>query len=53
MQPTSPAASQGVRPEVLAIDDLQWAEPLLLDLVEHLVQWGAGMPLLVLAAARP
>ena len=38
---------------VLAIDDLQWAEPLLLDLVEHLVQWGAGVPLLVLAAARP
>ena len=40
-------------PVVLAIDDLHWAEPLLLDLVEHLVQWGAGVPLLVLAAARP
>jgi tetratricopeptide (TPR) repeat protein len=40
-------------PVVLAIDDLQWAEPLLLDLIEHLVQWGAGTPLLVLAAARP
>jgi hypothetical protein len=38
---------------VLAIDDLQWAEPLLLDLVEHLVQWCGGVPLLVLAAARP
>jgi class 3 adenylate cyclase/ketosteroid isomerase-like protein len=41
------------RPMVLAIDDLQWAEPLLLDLTEHLVQWGAGVPMLVLAAARP
>ncbi|HVN87273.1 MAG TPA: nuclear transport factor 2 family protein, partial [Candidatus Binatia bacterium] len=41
------------QPVVLAVDDLQWAEPLLLDLIEHLVQWGTGMPVLVLAAARP
>src|SRR5262249_60019986 len=38
---------------VLAIDDLHWAEPLLLDLVEHLLQWTTGVPLLLLAAARP
>jgi len=47
------AALASARPVVLAIDDLHWAEPLLLDLVEHLVQWGAGTRLLVLAAARP
>jgi ketosteroid isomerase-like protein len=47
------AALAAERPLVLAIDDLHWAEPLLLDLTEHLVQWGAGVPLLVLAAARP
>jgi class 3 adenylate cyclase/tetratricopeptide (TPR) repeat protein len=47
------AALAATRPVVLAIDDLHWAEPLLLDLVEHLVQWGTGIPLLVLAAARP
>ncbi|HEY2775371.1 MAG TPA: adenylate/guanylate cyclase domain-containing protein [Candidatus Binatia bacterium] len=41
------------RPVVLVIDDLHWAEPLLLDLVEHLVQWGSGVPLLVLIGARP
>ncbi|HVM96179.1 MAG TPA: hypothetical protein VMT89_07305, partial [Candidatus Acidoferrales bacterium] len=47
------AALAKPRPVVLAFDDLQWAEPLLLDLVEHLVQWGAGIPLLILVAARP
>ncbi len=41
------------RPAVLVLDDLQWAEPLLLDLVEHLVQWSANTPLLVLVGARP
>ncbi len=47
------AAIAATRPVVLAIDDLQWAEPLLLDLTEHLVQWSTGVPLLVLVAARP
>ncbi len=41
------------KPVVLVIDDLHWAEPLLLDLVEHLIQWGGGVPLLVLVGARP
>lgn len=41
------------RPVVLVIDDLHWAEPLLLDLVEHLIQWGSGVPLFVLIGARP
>ncbi|MGH7893915.1 MAG: AAA family ATPase, partial [Candidatus Binatia bacterium] len=46
-------ALAGAKPVVLAIDDLQWAEPLLLDLTEHLVQWSTDVPLLVVAAARP
>src|SRR5690606_38634877 len=41
------------RPVVLTIDDVHWAEPLLLDLVEHLVQWSVGVPVLVVLAARP
>ncbi|MBI3781909.1 MAG: nuclear transport factor 2 family protein [Deltaproteobacteria bacterium] len=47
------AALASAQPVVLVIDDLHWAEPLLLDLVEHLVQWGSGVPLLVLVGARP
>ena len=47
------AALAARRPLVLAIDDAQWAAPLLLDLAEHLVQWSGGTPLLVLLAARP
>jgi len=41
------------QPVLFTIDDLQWAEPLLLDLVEHLVQWSTDVPLLVVVAARP
>ncbi len=41
------------RPVVLIVDDVQWAEPLLLDLAEHLVEWSGDAPLLVLLAARP
>ncbi len=47
------AALAARRPVVLSLDDVQWAEPLLLDLAEHLVQWGGGAPLLLLVAARP
>ncbi len=41
------------RPLVLILDDLQWAEPAYLDLVEYLVGWSRGLALLVLCLARP
>jgi class 3 adenylate cyclase/tetratricopeptide (TPR) repeat protein len=41
------------RPLVLVFEDLHWADEELLDFVDHLVDWSAGVPLLVVAAARP
>src|SRR5579884_1551426 len=41
------------RPLVVVLDDLHWAQPMLLDLLEHLVEWIADAPVLVLALARP
>ena len=41
------------RPLALIVEDIHWAEPTLLDLLEHLAQWTRGAPLLVLCLARP
>ncbi len=38
---------------VLAIEDLQWADDGLLDLLEHIVEWGGDSPLTMLCTARP
>jgi class 3 adenylate cyclase/tetratricopeptide (TPR) repeat protein len=40
-------------PLVLVLEDLQWADDALLDFVDHLVDWAADVPLLVVATARP
>jgi class 3 adenylate cyclase/tetratricopeptide (TPR) repeat protein len=44
-------ADQG--PAVLVIEDLHWADELLLDFLDHLVDWAADLPLLIVATARP
>lgn len=41
------------RPLVLVLDDLHWAEPALLDLVESIAESSRGAPALVLCVARP
>jgi class 3 adenylate cyclase/tetratricopeptide (TPR) repeat protein len=41
------------RPTVLVFEDLHWADDDLLDFVDHLVDWGTGVPLLVVCTARP
>jgi class 3 adenylate cyclase/tetratricopeptide (TPR) repeat protein len=40
------------RPLVVVLDDLHWAEPTLLDLVEHLADWTRDAPLLLVCLAR-
>jgi class 3 adenylate cyclase/tetratricopeptide (TPR) repeat protein len=41
------------QPLVLVFEDLHWADDGLLDFVDHLSEWASGVPLLVLASARP
>ena len=41
------------RPLVVILDDLQWAEPTLLDLVEYLAGWSRDVSMLLLCLARP
>ena len=38
---------------VLVFEDLQWAEPGLVDFVDHLLDWSRSHPIFVLALARP
>ena len=39
-------------PLVIVFEDLHWAEPTFLDLVEHVTQWSHSSPLLLLCSAR-
>jgi tetratricopeptide (TPR) repeat protein len=41
------------RPLVVLLDDLHWAEPTLLDLVEHVADWSRDAPILLCCLARP
>jgi class 3 adenylate cyclase/tetratricopeptide (TPR) repeat protein len=41
------------RPLVLVFEDLHSAEPTLLDLIEYLVGWSKGSPILLLGLGRP
>src|SRR5207244_2372519 len=40
-------------PTVLVFEDMQWAEPALVDFIEYLLDWSRGHPLFVLTLARP
>jgi class 3 adenylate cyclase/tetratricopeptide (TPR) repeat protein len=41
------------RPVIVGVDELQWAEPTFLDLIEYLVGWTTEAPILVVGLARP
>jgi class 3 adenylate cyclase len=38
---------------VLVFEDLQWADPGVLDFIDHLLEWSIGYPILVVTLARP
>jgi class 3 adenylate cyclase/tetratricopeptide (TPR) repeat protein len=41
------------RPLVVVVDDLHWADPALLDLLEHVARFASDAPILIVGIARP
>jgi class 3 adenylate cyclase/tetratricopeptide (TPR) repeat protein len=41
------------RPLAMIVDDIHWAEATLLDLIEYLVGWTRGVPLIIVCPTRP
>jgi class 3 adenylate cyclase/tetratricopeptide (TPR) repeat protein len=41
------------RPLAFVVDDLQWAEPTMLELLEHIADWAVDAPILIACMARP
>jgi class 3 adenylate cyclase/tetratricopeptide (TPR) repeat protein len=46
-------AAAAARPLVLVVEDLHWADPVMLEFLDHLTERAADVPLLVVATARP
>ncbi len=40
-------------PAVLVFEDLHWADPGLLDFIDHMLEWSTGVPILIVTLARP
>jgi class 3 adenylate cyclase/tetratricopeptide (TPR) repeat protein len=41
------------RPAVVVFEDIHWAEPPLLDLIDHVAEWSRSSPFLLVTTARP
>jgi class 3 adenylate cyclase len=41
------------RPQIIVLDDIQWAEPVFLELIEHISDWSRDAPIFLLCVARP
>ncbi|MDQ2911402.1 MAG: AAA family ATPase [Actinomycetota bacterium] len=41
------------RPLIIVFDDVHWAEPTFLDLIEHVTDWSRNAPILLVCMARP
>jgi class 3 adenylate cyclase/tetratricopeptide (TPR) repeat protein len=46
-------AAASVRPLILVVEDLHWADDAMLEFLEHLADWSADVPILLLCTARP
>jgi class 3 adenylate cyclase/tetratricopeptide (TPR) repeat protein len=46
-------ALAAARPLVAVFEDIHWAEPGLLDLIEHITEWTRDAPILLVCPARP
>ena len=46
-------AIASIRPLVIAIEDLHWAQPSMVEFVEHVLEWSTGFPMLIVCTARP
>ena len=44
-------ADRGVT--ILLFEDLQWADPGLLDFIDHVLEWSRTLPILIVTLARP
>jgi class 3 adenylate cyclase/tetratricopeptide (TPR) repeat protein len=46
-------AIASVRPLILVLEDVHWADTALLAFIEHVVEWSSDVPILLICTARP